>query len=32
VTVTVSAVLGLSGDSGRQSGDGKKSGLHIDCC
>jgi hypothetical protein len=32
VTVTVSAMLGLSGDSGRQSGEGEKTGLHVDCC
>ena len=31
VTVTVSAMLGLSGDDGRQSGDADESGLHVDC-
>jgi hypothetical protein len=31
VTVTVGAMLGLSGDDGRQSGDADESGLHVDC-
>jgi hypothetical protein len=31
VTVTVGAMLGLSGDDGRQSGDADETGLHVDC-
>lgn len=31
VTVTVGAMLGLSGDDGRKSGDADESGLHVDC-